>query len=133
MNILVKLNSAIKSKRHVRNLMSAIMMWMMILPALGQAAKPAYQSATVMTVKTHQDNSAADHSVKRYDMSIKVRDMIYVVLYTPPPGSYGGQYVAGMDMLVLVGDKTITYNDLAGVSRQVPIVSRSRAPDPASH
>jgi len=28
-----------------------------------------------------------------------------------------------MNMLVLVGDKTITYNDMLGVSMEVPIVS----------
>jgi len=35
-----------------------------------------------------------------------------------------------MNMLVLVGDKTITYNDMLGVSREVPIVSRTKAPEP---
>jgi hypothetical protein len=92
--------------------------------------KPAYQSGTIMAVKTHQGSAAVDPSVTRYDISIKVRDMVYVVLYTPPPGTYGSQYVTGMDMLVLVGDKTIIYNDMLGVSREVPIVSRTKAAEP---
>ena len=37
-----------------------------------------------------------------------------------------------MNMLVLVGDKTITYNDMLGVSREVPIVSRTKATEPQS-
>jgi hypothetical protein len=54
-------------------------------------------------------------------------------LYTPPPGTYGSQYMKGMDMLVLVGDKTITYNDMLGVSREVPILSRMKAPDASTN
>ena len=109
---------------------NALMMWMVVLPLLGQSVKPAYQSGTIVAVKTHQAGAGANPSVARYDISIKVRGTVYVVLYTPPPGTYGSQYVTGMDMLVLVGDKTITYNDMLGVSREVPIVSRTKAPEP---
>jgi hypothetical protein len=130
MNVLVEMNSAIDWKRRMRTGVNAIVMWMVALPLLGQSVKPAYQSGTIMVVKTHQASAGIDPSVTRYDISIKVRDMVYVVLYTPPPGTYGSQYVTGMDMLVLVGDKTITYNDMLGVSREVPIVSRTKAPGP---
>jgi hypothetical protein len=54
----------------------------------------------------------------------------YVVLYTPPPGTYGAQYTEGMNLLVLVGSKTITFNDIRGISREVPILSRAPAPPP---
>ena len=74
------------------------------------------------------DLPGPNDSTKRYDISIKVGNTVYVVLYTPPPGTYGFQYSAGQDMLVSVGNKTITYNDLLGNSRQVPIVSRSPVP-----
>jgi hypothetical protein len=130
MNNIFGTHSAIGSKGHAGNLVIAIVMWMMVFPALAQSAKPAYQAGTVLSVKTHQEKAAADPSLKRYDMSIKVRDTIYVVLYTPPPGSYGGQYTSGMDLLVLVGDKTITYNDMLGRSREVPILSRTKAAEP---
>jgi hypothetical protein len=49
---------------------------------------------------------------------------VYVVLYTAPPGTYGVEYAAGDEMLVLVGSKTITYNDILGNSRKAPILSR---------
>ena len=78
-----------------------------------------------MAVKNHLD---PNDSTKRYDISIKVGNTMYVVLYTPPPGTYGFQFSAGQDLLVSVGDKTITYNDLLGYSRKVPIISRSPVP-----
>ena len=43
--------------------------------------------------------------------------------------TYGFQYSAGQELLVSVGPKTITYNDMLGKSRTVPIVSRSAAPE----
>ncbi len=132
MNVLVEMNSAIDCKRRMRAGVTALITWMAVLPLLGQSVKPAYQSGTIVAVKTHQATAAVDPSVTRYDISIKVRDTVYVVLYTPPPGTYGSQYVTGMDMLVLVGDKAITYNDMLGVSREVPIVSRTKAPEPQS-
>lgn len=130
MNILVEMNSAIDWKKRMRTAVRAIVMWMVVLPLLGQSAKPAYQSGTILAVKTHQATAAADPSVTRYDISIKVQDTVYVVLYTPPPGTYGSQYSKGMNMLVLVGDETITYNDMLGRSREVPILSRTKAPEP---
>ena len=130
MNVLVEMNSAIGWKRRMRVGVNALVMWMVVLPLVGQSVKPAYQSGTIMAVKTHQAGAPVDPSVTRYDISIKVRDIVYVVLYTPPPGTYGNQYIAGMDMLVRVGDKTITYNDMLGVSREVPIVSQTKAAEP---
>lgn len=84
-----------------------------------------------MAVKDHLDPNNPNNPnnpTKRYDVSIKVGNTMYVVLYTPPPGTYGFQYSAGQDLLVSVGDKTITFNDLLGNSRKVPIVSRSPVP-----
>jgi hypothetical protein len=92
---------------------------------LGQSTSSKYQPGTIMAVKDHLD---PNDSTKRYDISIKVGNTMYVVLYTPPPGTYGFQYSAGQDLLVSVGNKTITYNDLLGNSRKVPIESRSPAP-----
>jgi len=133
MNILLAKNSASDWKRCRLNIVIITVMWMAILPALGQSAKPTYQTATIVDVKKHQDSAASASSVTRYDISVQLRDNIYVVLYTPPPGSYGSQYMKGMDMLVLVGENTITYSDMLGVSREVPILSRMKAPDASSN
>jgi len=54
MNVLVEVNSAIDWKKRMRAGVNALMMWMVVLPLLGQSVKPAYQSGTIMAVKTHQ-------------------------------------------------------------------------------
>lgn len=117
----------------MRKLLSVILILMMVLPTLGQSGKAKYQSGTVTSVKAHQERAGGDPSVKRFDMSIKVGSTVYVVLYTPPPGTYANQDPTGMDFLVLVGEHTITFNNLLGISREVPILSRSSVPQPNNH
>ncbi len=58
---------------------------------------------------------------------VKVGDTIYVVLYTPPLGEETVKYSAGRDLLVLVGKRTIRYNDILGQSFEVPIESQKTA------
>lgn len=89
-----------------------------------QTISSKYQPGTIMAVKLHPAASGADSSSPRYDISLRVGNTIYVVLYTPPPGTYGVQYSEGYELLVLVGSKTITFNDVLGNSRKVPILSR---------
>jgi hypothetical protein len=92
-------------------------------PAFSQSASK-YEVATITDVKTHQDSGS---DVVSYDISVKVGDTIYVVLYTPPPGLNTVKYVAGRELLVLVGKNIITYNDILGQSQEVPIVSKRPA------
>lgn len=66
----------------------------------------------------------------RYDVSVKVGEIIYVVLYTPPLGEIMVKYAAGRDLLVLVGKNKITYNDILGQSHDVPIESQQPAAKP---
>ena len=68
--------------------------------------------------------------VASYDVSVKVGDTIYTVLYTPPLNLNTVKYAAGRSLLVLVGKKTITYNDMLGRSFEVPILSQKPATDP---
>jgi hypothetical protein len=48
------------------------------------------------------------------------------VLVTPPQGTSTVKYAAGRQVLILVGNKTITYNDLLGRSFDFPILSRTK-------
>jgi hypothetical protein len=95
--------------------------------ALGQSASK-YQVGTITEVKTHQDAGGGDTDGASYDVSVKVGDTIYVVLYTPPLGEEIVKYAAGRELLV--GKRTITYNDLLGRSYEVPIESRKPAAMP---
>jgi hypothetical protein len=104
----------------MRKLMYLVCVCLAAFPLCGQS--PAkYEVAAITDVKTHQDSSS---EVVSYDVSVKVGDTLYVVLYTPPPGMNAVKYAAGRELLVLVGKKTITYNDMLGQSFEVPIVSQ---------
>jgi len=81
---------------------------------------------TISDVRIHQTEADAFGTVS-YDVSVKVGDTVYVVLYTPPPGEQSVKYVAGRDLLVLVGKSTIRYNDILGQSHEVPIESEKNA------
>src|SRR5262245_27498396 len=112
----------------MRKVLSTALMCAVVASAAAQSNSSKYQPGTIMAIKDHADSTGSNDSTKRYDISIRVGVTIYVVLYTPPPGTYGVQYSAGQELLVSVGSNEITYNDLLGKSRKVPILSRSTAP-----
>lgn len=97
--------------------------------AFGQSTSK-YQVGTITAVRTHQDASGSKKDAPSYDVSVKVGDTIYVVLYTPPLAEETVKYAAGRDLLVLVGNSTITYNDILGRSYEVPIESQEPAAKP---
>ena len=79
---------------------------------------------TITDVKVHQTAGPDDFGIVSYDVSVKVDDTLYVVLYTPPLGEQTVKYVAGRDLLVSVGKTTIQYNDILGQTHEVPIESQ---------
>ena len=89
-----------------------------------------YQLGTVTSVQTHLASEDSVSDAVSYDVSVKVGDTIYVVLYTPPMGEETVKYSAGRELLVLVGKDTIRYNDILGQSFEVPIESRRPAAKP---
>ncbi|MBV8672653.1 MAG: hypothetical protein JOZ33_04395 [Acidobacteriaceae bacterium] len=103
---------------------------LIVLSSFGQSAQN-YQVAAIVGVKPHQAKTDEASDVTRYEVSLKVAGTTYVVLYTPPLGVSTVKYATGHNLLVLVGDKTISYNDLLGQSFEVPIISRSPASDTA--
>src|SRR5271154_2986845 len=107
-------------------LLSTICICLAAVPALCQSTAK-YQVGTINDVKPHQATAGAGSGVVSYDISVKVADTIYLVLYTPPLNMNTVRYAAGRELLVLVGKNTITYNDILGQSLEVPIVSRRPA------
>jgi len=99
------------------------------LSAFGQSTSK-YQVGTITEVKTHQDAGGGATAAASYDVSVKVGDTVYVVLYTPPLGEETVKYVAGRELLVLVGKRTIRYNDILGQSLEVPIERQKPAAKP---
>jgi len=96
------------------------------LPAVCQSGAK-YQVGTITEVQVHQTDEAGASDTTSYDVSVKVGDTIYVVLYTPPLGEGTVKYAAGRDLLVLVGKSTIRYNDILGRSYDVPIETQRPA------
>jgi hypothetical protein len=101
-------------------------------PAFSQSASK-WQAGTITEVKIHQTAEKVGASdATSYDVSLKVGDTIYVVLYTPPLREESVKYAPGRELLVLVGKNTVRYNDMLGQSHDVPIESQRPAAKPAS-
>ena len=100
-------------------------------PAFCQPASK-YKVGTITEVEIHRISEGGAADVVSYDVSIKVGDTIYVVLYAPPMGDTTVKYIAGRDLLVLVGQNAIRYNDMLGNSLEVPIESKKPAANPRS-
>ena len=58
---------------------------LMTFPAFGQSSSK-YQVGAITEVKIHQTAGAGASDAASYDVSLKVGNTIYVVLYTPPLG-----------------------------------------------
>jgi hypothetical protein len=110
-------------------LVGLFLIFLTVFPAFGQSTSK-YQVGTITEVKVHQTAGSGTSDAASYDVSVKVGDTIYVVLYTPPLGEETVKYSAGRDLLVLLGKNTITYNDLLGRSYEVPIEKQKPAAMP---
>ena len=96
-------------------------------PVFSQAGSN-YQVGTITEVHIHRNAEKGGASnAPSYDVSVKVGNTIYVVLYTPPLREETVKYAAGRDLLVFVGKGTIRYNDLLGQSYELPIESQRPA------
>jgi hypothetical protein len=104
----------------------AIIMWCLLPLAVVAQEQSQYQIATIVSVKPHQTSTAAAPNSKSYDVTLRVSDVELLVLATPPEDAGTIKYAAGRQVLILVGDKTITYHDLLGRSFNAPILSRTK-------
>ena len=86
-----------------------------------------YQVGTITAAQCHHD-ADADARVTRCEVSVRVGKTAYGVLAAAPVGTNNGRYETGREFQVLVGEDTITYNDMLGNSFHVPILSRTVTP-----
>jgi hypothetical protein len=110
----------------MRKLIAVIALCLLTFPALCQSTSK-YQIGLITEVKPRQAAGDGASDPSSYDVSVKVGDTIYLVLYTQPLGEIPAKYATGRELLVLVGKNTITYNDMLGRSLQVPIESQRPA------
>jgi hypothetical protein len=106
----------------MRKWIVVIALCLLALPALCQSTSK-YQLAIITEVKPRDTAGSSTSDPARYDVSVKVGDRIYVVLYTQLLGELPPKYATGHELLVLAGKDTITYNDMLGRSLQVQIES----------
>jgi hypothetical protein len=88
------------------------------------ASMSKYQVGTITATQCHQAADAGAR-VANCEVSVRVGNTAYRVLYAAPVGTDDVRYETGRELLVLVGEDTITYNDMLGKSFQVPILSRA--------
>jgi hypothetical protein len=87
------------------------------------ASVSKYEVGTITAAQCRQ-GADADARVTSCEVSVRVGNTAYGVLYAAPIGTGNVRYETGRELLVLVGEDTITYNDMLGNSFQVPILSR---------
>jgi hypothetical protein len=85
---------------------------------------PKSQVGTVTGARCHQA-ADADPSLTRCEVCVRVGNTAYSALIAPPLGTDSVRYAAGRELLVVVGDDTITYKDKLGNSLQMAILSRT--------
>ncbi len=94
----------------------------------GQESSPEYERGTIMAVSRHESGPNEQPGTAKYDVSVKVRDTKYVVLYEPPNGANIVEYAAGMDLLVSVSDDTLTFPSQLTGTTHVPILRKEALP-----
>jgi hypothetical protein len=113
-----------------------VTVFFLLLPALlpAQEAKTpsSFQPATITQVRLQKGADTSDPVQALYEVSVNVNGATYVVLTTSPFGETNILHIVGRELLVCVGDKTITWNDILGHSHEVPIISSSPAPESQS-
>ena len=96
------------------------------LAAFCQSSSVNYQVGTIMGVSRHT-NAPGESDIARYDVTLKVGNNVYVVLYSPPQGQNTVEYAAGMDIVVLVKNNSIRFNKL-GTTGEAAIERREALP-----
>ena len=105
----------------------ALFLGLITLPLFCQIPSSNPQVATITAVKVRQKDAENSRVGSQYEVSLKVDDAVYVVLFTSPNGSTSVEYSMGMNVVVVVGSKSITFTKL-GRTAEVPILRRESVP-----
>jgi hypothetical protein len=120
--------AALPKGMHMRGCLGVIMIYVAVVSASGQTPSSKYQPGTITAVTPRQGPGQHETDVTQYDVSVKVGDTTYVVLYTPPNRANTVKFSAGLGLLVLVGSNTLTFNSVLSGKTEVPILSRETLP-----
>lgn len=109
----------------LKSLIIAFFIGLAALPAALSQRSSEYEPGTIMNVVRHP---GATEDRPQYDVSVKVSNIMYTVLYTPPPGGNSVEYFRGFQLLVLVKNDTLVFNSRVSGTTEVPIVRRETLP-----
>jgi hypothetical protein len=110
--------------------LSVILISISVLTSIGQASSAKYQPGTITAVKSHQNvPGEPGDDATRYDVSVKIKNVVYVVLYTPQTGDHSVEYYPGLELLFLVKSHSLSFNSKTAGTIQVPILRREILPD----
>ena len=116
-----------RSNTMTKRFLKALILLLPVLAFAQSSSTPStYQPATITAVKPLDSGDNSNANDVLYEVSVKVGEMVYVVL-TPSPSPSGIiMYVVGRQLLVHVNDDTITWNDIMGQTYKSPIISKTR-------
>jgi len=114
----------------MRTVLMLLMSLSLAATCLAQSSAAKWKVATIMGVKVHEPVAGNESSAAQYEVTAKIENTEYVVLYVAPSGSVPDivRYHLGQEVPVLVGTDTIKYNDITGTTREVRILSRRNLP-----
>ena len=93
----------------------------------GQSEPAKWQVATILEAKELPATPGPTSELLRFEVTLRVGKTDYVTLYTQSRASKGvAPHRAGQDLLVLVGSKTVKYNDMLGRMHELPILRQQK-------
>ena len=105
-----------------------LLMCLAIAPAICQTSSEKYEPGTILAVERHPDDSSQSSSKPvQYDVSVKIGEIVYVVLYTPRSGSNTVEYSPGIEKLFSVRSDSLRYPEHGG-NVDLPILRTTKLP-----
>ncbi len=103
---------------------------LLLVPTSYAQSEPAkWQVATIMEAKELPATPGPSSNILRYEVTLRVENTEYVIVYTEPSASKGvPPYRPGQDFVVQIGPEKIKYNDMLGRVHEVPIVRHRNIP-----
>jgi len=98
------------------------------LASFGQTSSAKWQPGTITAVDVHQNAPGEVGDATRYDVSVKIRNVTYVVLYSPRSGDNSVEYYRGLETLFLPGSDTLSFNSKTSGTIKMPILRQETLP-----
>ena len=97
--------------------------------AFSQTSSPKYQPGTIVAVERHQQMGNSE--AIQYDVTVRIEDTDYVVLYTPPNGANTVEFSVGVDRLFAVGKEALLLS-VRDRQEELPILRTKKLPPQAA-